>query len=201
MRKLATVRVIKNIEPIPDADKIVKLTVDGWHVVASKTDGFKIGDLVVYIEIDSVMPEKPEYEFLRSRKFRVRTIILRGQISQGLVLPLTILPQDKKWKVGDDVTDILGVTKYDPELEQENKVTENQGKKKPKNPIVKWLCRFKWFRNWYYPPKISGNFPDWIKKTDEERIQNVPHIFDFIKKNNISLSVTEKVDGTSATFF
>ena len=87
MRKLATVRVIKNIEPIPDADKIVKLTVDGWHVVASKTDSFKIGDLVVYIEIDSVMPEKPEYEFLRSRKFRVRTIILRGQISQGLVLP------------------------------------------------------------------------------------------------------------------
>lgn len=201
MRKLATVRVIKNIEPIPDADKIVKLTVDGWHVVASKTDGFKIGDLVVYIEIDSVMPEKPEYEFLRSRKFRVRTIILRGQISQGLVLPLTILPQDKKWKVGDDVTDILGVTKYDPELEQENKVTENQGKKKPKNPIVKWLCRFKWFRNWYYPPKISGNFPDWIKKTDEERIENIPHIFDFIKENNISLSVTEKVDGTSATFF
>lgn len=99
MRKLATVRVIKNIEPIPDADKIVKLTVDGWHVVASKTDGFKIGDLVVYIEIDSVMPEKPEYEFLRSRKFRVRTIILRGQISQGLVLPSQFFHKIKNGKL------------------------------------------------------------------------------------------------------
>lgn len=201
MRKLATIRVIKNIEPIPDADKIVKLTVDGWHVVASKTDGFKVGDLVVYIEIDSVMPEKPEYEFLRQRKFRVRTIKLRGQISQGLVLPLSILPQDKKWKEGDDVTDILSVTKYDPELEQENQVTKNQGKKKSKNPIIKWLCRFEWFRNWYTPKKVSNEFPNWIKKTDEERIQNIPETFEHIKNNNISLSVTEKIDGTSATYF
>lgn len=91
MRKLATIREISNIRPIEGADKIVVAQVDGWECVVQK-DEFQIGQHIVYVEVDSVVPKRPEFEFLRPRKFRVRTIKLRGQVSQGLVLPLSILP-------------------------------------------------------------------------------------------------------------
>lgn len=206
MRRLATIRVISDIKPIPKADKIEVAQIDGWQVVVSKNEEFSIGDKVVYIEIDSKMPEKPEYEFLKSKKYIVKTIKLRGQVSQGLVLPLSVLPKGDhrliKYEVGDDVTDILGVTKYDPEAEQEEKILLNN-KKKVKNPIVKFLLRFEWLRKRYLKLKGSGktNFPSWIKKTDEERIQNMPILFNELKNDGIALSVTEKVDGTSATYF
>ena len=87
-RKLVSIQKILNIEPIEGADKIEKLTVLGWHVVASKSEGHKIGDLVVYIEIDTQLPELPIFEFLKDRKYRVKTIKLKGQVSQGLVIPL-----------------------------------------------------------------------------------------------------------------
>lgn len=125
MRHLATVRTITDIRPIPDADKIEVVQVDGWECVVAKADGFKVGDKVVYIEIDSIVPERPEFEFLRDRKFRVRTIKLRKQVSQGLVLPLSILPSGKTYNINDDVTEILGIKKYDPQAEQEAKLLEN----------------------------------------------------------------------------
>lgn len=108
MRRLATVRIISDIRAIPNADAIEVALVDGWECVIAKKDGFKIGDQVIYIEIDSIVPERPEFEFLRDRKFRVRTIKLRGQVSQGLVLPMSVLPTGKH-KIDDDVTDILGI--------------------------------------------------------------------------------------------
>jgi len=83
MRKLATIQKIKSLEPIPEADKIEKAIVLGWQLVVKKGD-FKVGDYCVYCEIDSVLPERPEYEFLRPRKFRIKTAKLRGQISQGI---------------------------------------------------------------------------------------------------------------------
>ena len=199
MRKLATIRTIANIKPIPNADKIEVAQVDGWECVISKKDNFHIGDRVVYVEIDSKMPQTPEYEFLKSRKYVVKTIKMRGQISQGLVLPLTVLPEGI-YDVGDDVTEIMGVTKYDPEAEQENAiVSDNQ--KKNKNPVIRALMRFKWFRKLYLKPSVKDTFPSWIKKTDEERIQNIPNLFERLKGEEIKLSVTEKVDGTSATYF
>lgn len=117
MRKLATIREISNIRPIEGADKIVVAQVDGWECVVQK-DEFQIGQHIVYIEVDSIVPERPEFEFLRPRKFRVRTIKLRGQVSQGLVLPLSILPNGTGCDLGDDVTDALGIKKYDPEAQQ-----------------------------------------------------------------------------------
>lgn len=84
MRKLATIREIAEIKPIPDADRIEVARIDGWEVVVSKKDNFHVGDRVVYVEIDSKMPETPEYEFLKSRKYVVKTIVMRGQVSQGL---------------------------------------------------------------------------------------------------------------------
>lgn len=89
-RKLATIERISEIHPIPDADAIERAVIRGWSVVVRKGD-HKVGDLVVYCEIDSLMPERPEFEFLRPRGFRIRTISLRKQISQGIIFPLNIL--------------------------------------------------------------------------------------------------------------
>lgn len=198
MRKLATVRSIAEIRAIPNADAIETAIVDGWEVVVAKKDNFKAGDKVVYIEIDSIVPDRPEFEFLRDRKFRVRTIKLRKQVSQGLVLPMSILPIGN-YKVDDDVTEILGIKKYDPEGETESKLLQDKSKK-VKNPIVKFLLRFKWFRSFYIKPK-KGGFPAWIVKTDEERIQNMTKMFEQEKALGTKFMVTEKVDGQSATYF
>lgn len=100
-RKLASVRKISDLSPIEGADKIELATVGGWKVVVAKDVGHKVGDMVIYCEIDSFLPIKPEFEFLRKSSykkmvdgregFRLRTSKLKGQISNGLILPLSIL--------------------------------------------------------------------------------------------------------------
>lgn len=192
MRRLATIRTIADIHPIPNADAIEVALVDGWECVIAKKDGFKIGDKVVYIEIDSIVPERPEFEFLRDRKFRVRTIKLRGQVSQGLVLPISILPKGN-YVSDDDVTEILGIKKYDPEGEAEAKLLKDKTAK-IKNPFIKFMMRFKWFRRLFVKPK-KGGFPVWIVKTDEERIQNKTAMFNIEKELGTKFMVTEKIDG------
>lgn len=198
MRKLASIRQITDIRPISGADKIVVAQVDGWECVVQK-DEFHVGDHVVYVEVDSVMPERPEFEFLRDRKFRVRTIKLRGQVSQGLVLPLSILPEGN-YSLEDDVTELLGVTKYDPEAQQEAMLLQKQPAP-PKNAIVRFLMRFKWYRKFFTKSKRKGGFPEWIVKTDETRIQNLPMLFESERDKGTKFSVTEKMDGQSATYF
>ena len=197
-RQLASVRRISDIRPIASAGRIVVAQVDGWECVVQK-DEFHVGDRVVYIEVDSVVPERPEFEFLRDRKFRVRTIKLRGQVSQGLVLPLSILPPGS-YADGADVTEVLGVTKYDPQAQQEALLLQRQPKA-PQNKFVKFMMRFKWYRKLFVKPKRKGGFPDWIVKTDETRIQNLPVLFDTESRRGTEFSVTEKVDGQSATYF
>ena len=107
MRKLATIRTISDIQEIPGADNICVAIVDGWEAVIKKND-FLIGDKIVFVEIDSIVPERPEFEFLRSRKFRIRTIKLKGQISQGLVLPLSIL-SNYGIPIYDNNNNIIGI--------------------------------------------------------------------------------------------
>jgi hypothetical protein len=198
MRRLATIRRIKDIRPIHNADAIECAIVDGWECVIAKKDNFNIGDQVIYIEIDSIVPDRPEFEFLRDRKFRVRTIKLRGQVSQGLVLPMSVLPKGN-YKLDDDVTDILGIKKYDPQAEQERKMFEEK-QAKIKNPFIKFLMRFAWFRKMYIKPK-KGGFPSWIVKTDEERIQNKTAMFEIEKSLGTIFHATEKLDGQSGTYF
>lgn len=195
MRKLATIRRVLELRPIKGADLIEVAVIDGWQCIVKKGE-FKVGESVIYIEIDSVVPDQEKFEFLRKRNFRVRTIKLRGQISQGLALPLSFLP-DTKYNLGDDVTDILGITKYDPEREEE---LDGLLKKK-KNPIVKFLMRFKWFRRLYKRKKDNGGFPDWIAKTDEPRIQNLVNLFQRERDLGTKFIATEKIDGQSATYF
>jgi RNA ligase (TIGR02306 family) len=179
MRKLATIRKINDLQPIEGADKIELATVDGWKVVVTK--GLNIGDKIVYCEIDSFLPIKPEFEFLRKSSykklidgtegFRLKTIKLRGQISQGLCIPLNELPQLANNQIGDDVSEILGIIKYDP-------------------PIPASLSGL-----------AKGNFPSFLRKTDEERVQNLAKEYQEYLKSGKKFYATEKLDGSSATFY
>ena len=204
-RKLATVRKISDLSPIEGADKIEVATIDGWKIVVAKDVGHKVGDMVVYCEIDSFLPIREEFEFLRKSSykkmgdqegFRLKTIRLRGQVSQGLVLPLSVLKNTdvimtkvtkKEWgnqielfaedgipmvNVGDDVTELLGIVKYEP-------------------PIPAELAG-----------KVKGLFPSFLRKTDEERVQNIAVEYSALSwYTEHKFYVTEKLDGSSATFY
>jgi hypothetical protein len=181
-RKLATIRIIDDIRPIEGADMIELVTVDGWNVVVAKQVGHKVGDHVVYCEIDSFLPIREEFEFLRKSSykkmgdqegFRLKTIRLRGQVSQGLILPMSVFG-DFGWTAyeGLDVTEKLGIVKYEP-------------------PIPAELFG-----------KVKGNFPSFIPKTDEERIQNLTKEYGEWKyQSKHQFYVTEKLDGSSATYY
>jgi RNA ligase (TIGR02306 family) len=178
-RKLASIRKISDIQPIEGADMIELAIVDGWKVVVAKNVNHKVGDLVVYCEIDSFLPIKEEFEFLRkgsykkmvdgTEGFRLRTIKLRGQVSQGLILPIHTLPLLEMVHEGQDVTEMLGIVKYEP-------------------PIPAELAG-----------KVKGLFPSFLRKTDEERIQNLSGEIETWKDK--TFYVTEKLDGSSATFY
>ncbi len=168
MRKLASIQKIKAIHPIEGADAIERASVLGWQLVVKKGE-FKEGDLCVYCEIDSLFPERPEFEFLRPRKMRIRTIRLRGQISQGICFPLSMLPAS--FEVGEDAdcTEVLGIVKYEP-------------------PVPAHLSGI-----------AKGKFPSFIPKTDETRVQVLQRLLD--KYKGEPCYVTEKLDGSSATFY
>ena len=202
-RKLAHIEVIKNLRPIEGADRIEVAEVLGWECVVKKGE-FKVGDLIVYVEVDSIMPEKPEFEFLRDRKFRVRTIKLRKQISQGLVLPLSTLGPSEaidridENDIGLDVTELLGITKYlSPSEIAEQEVIERRIRN-DKNKLRKFMMRYSWFRKLFLSRKKKSGFPYWVSKTDEERIQNMPQVLEQFKDKEVY--VTEKIDYQSATF-
>jgi len=114
-RRLVSIQTIDAIDPIAGADNIMQARVMGWTVVVKKGE-FATGDPCVFFEIDSVLPDGPAWaEFMRPRGFRVRTIKLRGVLSQGLALPIAILDgRDAPRDV--DLRAQLGVTKFEPVL-------------------------------------------------------------------------------------
>ena len=171
-RILAHVEQIEWIRPIEGADRIVTYGILGWEVVDQK-DKYQVGDKVIYCEIDSILPDKPEYEFLRDRKFRVRTIRLRGQVSQGLVLPITDISNikgiDRALSVGQDVTELLGITKYLSPSEQSELQQREDKIKFEKNKLKKFLMRYSWFRGLFLSKNQKKGWPYWVSKTDEIR--------------------------------
>jgi hypothetical protein len=185
MAKLASVQVITELRPIENADSIEVATVLGWQVVVKKNE-FKVGDKVCYIQIDATVPDKPEYEFLRERKFKVKTIKLRKQISQGLIVPLP----EGKWKEDDDLTAVLGVTKHE-------KIDNNPVVSVPRDKS--WWGRFKYaIRRKLGLVRESSPFPtDLVSITDEERIQNIPKVLEKYKGKEFILCY--KLDGSSIT--
>lgn len=205
MRKLVTIRKVSAINEIPGAENICLIEVDGWQCVAKK-DEFKAGDLCIFFEIDSILPDKPIFEFMRSRKFRVKTIKCMKQISQGLALPLSILSEfglepklfQSDIHIGTDLTDTIGVTKHDPEAAKEGYV--RTVKEKKNIPwYIKLLKKIPFVRN-FFINKNGGKFPTHIvSKTDEERYENLTSGLKqlFLEE---PIYITEKVDGTSTTF-
>lgn len=209
MRKMATIRKIDAINPIPDADAIEVATVGGWNVVIKKGE-FSVGDLAVYCEIDSWIPntlapflskgqEPREYNGVKGE--RLRTVKLRGQVSQGLLLNPTVIHESaaspnnrvffnfsNRWAVGicenddgdqytkfffegDDVSELLKIQKYEA-------------------PIPAQLAG-----------EARGVFPGFIPKTDQERIQNLTREFADWKTLDFTWEVTEKLDGSSMTVY
>ena len=180
-RKLASIRKITDIIPIENADAIEIALVDGWKVVTKK-DEYKPGDMCIYCEIDSFLPIREEFEFLRKSSykkmgdtegFRLRTIKLRGQVSQGLIISINELLKygvsaDDVYE-GLDVSGMLGIIKYEP-------------------PIPAELAG-----------KVKGLFPSFIPKTDEERVQNLSS--EYVSWKDKTFYVTEKLDGSSATYY
>lgn len=198
MRHLASIQKIEWIRPIEGKDRIVLAGVLGWQVIVQK-DQFNVGDLCVYVEIDSQLPEKPEFEFLRPKKFRIRTMKMGGVRSEGICFPLSILPaRDKPYELGEDVTEIMGVVKYEPQEDEKwwNDLKEAPAEKPWLHKLP--LMRFAWYRRLVGAKgKSKGGFPDFISKTDETRIQNCPWILEDKEHPWIA---TEKIDGTSGTF-
>lgn len=192
MQNLASVEKVLKIEPIEGADFIQKATVLGWELVIKKGEFFE-GGLAGYIQIDTVVPETEQFEFLRERRFRVRTIKLRKQISQGLLVPLP----PGNWKEGDDITEIMGVKKYQKDVE----LIEDR----PMVPKI-WYKRI-WYRIKYrYLVKIFPGLKTFnrvafptklVPITDEERIQNIPSVLEHYKGKRFLVS--EKLDGSSIT--
>jgi RNA ligase (TIGR02306 family) len=122
MRKLASLQTVKHVRPIPGADNIEAVGVLGWQCVAKKAE-FRAGDPCVYFEIDSLLPDQPRYEFLRQSsfkpdlgKFKLRTVRLRKQLSQGLALPAGLFPEAAGLPIGADLTALLGVEQYEPPI-------------------------------------------------------------------------------------
>ena len=184
MRKLVTIQKVHSIRPIDGADAIEAISVQGWHLVAKKGE-FKNGDLCVFFEIDSVLPDlktKKElageevtdndlvFEFMRPRKFKVKTIKLKGQISQGLAIPPSTFPQLNGIRLVEDMelTERLGVHKYDPEAES---LINGTGTK----------------------------FKEGIRKTDETRVQSMKK--SLRKVEGLNGYVAEKMEGSSTTFY
>ena len=192
-RKLASIQQIVSIDPIPERDRIELAHVLGWQVIVKK-DEFQAGDLCIFVEPDALMPEKPEFEFLRAKKFRIKTMKMAGVLSQGICFPMSMLPDRKEgYKVGDDVTDILGIVKYDEYGEQEESEKED---KRIMKKYPSWLMRWAWFRKLVLPSrKKQRGFPSFIRRTDETRIQVIPDLL----KDKRPFAVTEKLDGCSMT--
>lgn len=158
-RALATIATIDAITPIPDADAISCARIRGWDVVVRNGE-FSVGDLAVYVEVDAFLPlSHPRFVAFAPRGVRkladgteghvLKTVKLRGQLSQGLALPVSDFAELGDVRVGDDVTVSLGIVKWEP-------------------PVPACLAG-----------QVRGARPSWIPKSDEDRIQNIPSVCGF----------------------
>jgi len=211
-RELAYVVSIDAIEPIEGADNVEIAKVLGWRVMVRKGQ-FSVGDLAVYFEIDSRVPEDMEcFSFLAAKHYKVKTQkYFKGTvISQGLLMSFSDFGwENNTHKLGDFLTKELGVT-YSSEEDNQRKsnvdkyklMAKRKEKLFAKQPF-KWLMKRAWGREilfFFFGKKRDkkSQFPTWVKKTDEERCQNQP--WRFPGDGKTTYIATEKIDGTSTTF-
>lgn len=180
-RKLVTIQKIRKLIPIAGADFIELALINDWTCIVKKGE-FEPDDSCVFFEIDSLLPEEPRYEFLNASKrdyfgtpkYRIKTMKMRGCLSQGLALPLSTFPELTGTEDGD-VSALINVIKYDPEF------YDNKTGSGPKTG------------------NTQGKFPSFIPKTDQERIQNLPHYYETYKDH--LWEETLKLDGSSLTAY
>ena len=178
-RSLAHVERIASVHPIPDADAIEYVKLEGmlWTVVVRKDLNYRPGDLVVFFEIDSILPDHPAFvEMLKGKPWsqhaaRLKTIKLRGQLSQGYVRRLSDLGIEES-PSGTDVTEALGVIKYEPPTKGSQGTNTGH-----------WL--------------VQRSF---VPKTDEPRIQNTDGLKRHARLQGQPYVITVKLDGQSGTF-
>lgn len=184
MRKLVTIRKIDELRPIEGADRIECALIEGWTVVVKKGE-FKVGDACLFFEIDAFLPMADKrFAFLDKHKIlwegkegaRMKTLKLRGQISQGLVLPL------------DEFPEVRDIVKKNKENVRDIDFSEMLNVEKWEAPIPACLSG-----------EVLGAFPSIIRKTDQERIQNMPEVFDTML--DCEFEITVKLDGSSMTVF
>ena len=220
IRQLCYVVYIDDIQPIEGKDRVECAVVGGWTIMVRKGQ-FKVGDPAIYFEIDSKVPETEPFDFLAQKHYKIKTQKYGKFYSQGLLMAA----EDFGWEIveaaikdnngtihtpGTDsafLTKELGVTYYDPA----DNVRKSSGVDKYKkmasrypeifrNPVVKWFYKRDWGKKllfiFFGKKKDGRNWPNWVVKTDEERIQNMP----FILKDKGEWIATEKIDGTSTTF-
>ena len=209
-RALAHVEKIVDIPPIEGADRVELATVLGWHVMVAK-EQFKVGDLAIYIEIDSKVPNKEPFLFLEKKHFAVKTQkYFKGTVlSQGLLMSLSDFGMtEADVEEGQDLTEKLGITYYVPEdnqrkapsVDKYKKMAQRHQKLFSKKPI-RWLMRRTWGKKLLFlffgrkKDKKNG-WPEWVKHTDEIRCQGIP----WIVENKDPWISSEKVDGTSGSY-
>ena len=205
LRQLVSVRHISALNPIPDADAIEVATVDGWKLVVKKGE-FTVGESCVYFEIDSFLPESDErYAFLMKngvrefegvRGHKLRTIKLRGQVSQGLALPLKSFPEIIAQLPISGVNPLVFTAE---ELAEKQAETSAQIRAMDFSEVLgikKWEAAI--------PAELAGQvkglFPSFMRKTDQERCQNLLTEI-FVDNKDARYEVTMKLDGTSVTMY
>lgn len=171
--KLATIQKIKNIRKHPDADTLSIGNILGWQIIFNHIkDNYQENDLVIYICIDTIVPDHPEFEFLRKNHFRIKPIKLRHQESAGIVFPLSLLiafGYNLPVVEGLDVTDIIKVTKYERPMSEE----------------LKGIA--------------LGHIPGFLIITDEDNLRTYPDAISELYSRPYYISI--KVDGSSGAFF
>lgn len=210
-RALAYPVEIEEIKPIPNYDRVEHARTSGWWVIVRKGE-FKVGDKALYIEADSLVPSNDKrFEFLEGKHYKVKTIKMCKVYSQGLLLPIGEFPEIKDKAIHEDVTKLLGIKYYVAEdNDRKAKTNPNEkynrmcarNSKLAKKKWWKWLMKRMWGRKLlfvFFGSKKDNpkKFPEWIKKTDENRIENCLFMLD----DKEPYVVTEKVDGSSLTAF
>ena len=214
-RELAYVVNIDRIEPIIGSDNCEAAVVGGWRVMTRKGT-FQAGDKAVYFEIDSKVPETETFAFLAPKHYKVKTqkYTFGGKglmISQGLLMSFEDFGWDiNAYEVGDFLTEILGVkysvvedNKRKASVDKYKRMAQRHAKLFKTNKLVQWLYARTWGKKLLFlflgnkRDKKAAFWPNWVIKTDEERVQNLPQLF---PPDDTEWFVTEKVDGTSTTF-
>ena len=210
-RALAYVVAIDEIKPIDGYDRVEYARTNGWWVVISKNDSLKVGDKCVYFEIDSKVPVTDErFRFLESKKFKIKTQKMCKVYSQGLLMPLRLFPELGDAEINTDVTQKLGVVYSVAEDNVRKRNTNGDSKYKSmgarhpklfKMKPIRWMMKRKWGRRLlflFFGKKKDKPlaFPDFVKKTDEERVENQP----WRVGDGKQYVLTEKLDGTSSTY-